>query len=42
VSNLERFIQVETIILSGNLIEELNMASFATNLRLQFLSLSRN
>ena len=42
VANLERFIEVETIILSGNLISELNASSFATNTNLQFLSLSRN
>ena len=42
VSNLERFVGLETLVLSGNLIVELNASSFAMNNRLQFLSLSRN
>ena len=42
MSNLEKYVSVETLILSGNLISELNARSFALNTQLQYLSLSRN
>ena len=42
VTNLEQFIGVEHIVLSGNCISEILPSSFRTNVNLQFLSLAKN
>ena len=42
ITNLEMFAQVETLVLTGNKIEEITRNAFQTNLKLQFLSLGRN